>query len=192
MKKDTVPHAPGLQLQVGDVVFIRSASLPFRKVASATESWTNHVGIVIDTRGPEPLIGESRFPFSGETPLSQFLGRSEQGRFEVRRLNTALTPAQQAAITLAARRRSGIFYDAGFNLHSRRQFCSRYVREVLAEATGVQVGEVEKFSTLLRQNPEEPLTFWRVWYFGRIPWQRETVTPASQLRCERLHTVIAA
>jgi len=52
---------------------------------------------------------------------------------------------------------------------------------VLAEATGQALGDVESFSTLLSHNPQINLAFWKVWYFGRIPWQRETVSPASLL-----------
>jgi hypothetical protein len=177
------------RLAVGDVVFIRVSILPFRKVASTTESWTNHVGIVIDMSGKEPAIGESTFPFSKVTPLSQFVARSEGGRLEVSRLNAPLTPQQQGRLLPAAQRRLGIFYDTGFDLHSRRQFCSRYVYEVLREATAVEVGGVETFSTLLARHPQADLAFWRIWYFGNIPWHRETITPASLLRSERLHTV---
>ena len=78
---------------------------------------------------------------------------------------------------------------SGFDLHSRRQFCSRYVREVLAEATGVHVGEVQTFADLLQQQPGASLDFWKVWYFGRIPWQRATVTPASLLQSHALQIV---
>jgi len=177
------------RLAVGDVVFIRVSALPFKKVASATESWTNHVGIVIDVSGSEPLIGESTFPISKATPLSRFVERSEGGRIEVSRLNTPLTAQQQAAVFLSAQKRMGVFYDTGFNLNSKRQFCSRYVREVLGEATDTQVGDVENFSTLLTRNPKVDLVFWRIWYFGNIPWQRETVTPASVLNSTRLHSV---
>lgn len=179
----------GIHLAVGDVVFIRVSALPFKKVASATESWTNHVGVVIDVSGTEPLIGESTFPFSKATPLSRFVARSEGRRVEVSRLNTPLTTQQQAAVLQAAQKRMGIFYDTGFNLHSQREFCSRYVREVLNEATGIQVGEVENFSTLLSHNPKVDLTFWKIWYFGSIPWQRETVTPASLLQSTAMHSV---
>lgn len=177
------------RLAVGDVVFIRVSALPFKKVASATESWTNHVGIVIDVSGSEPLIGESTFPISKATPLSRFVERSEGGRVEVSRLNTPLGPQQQAAVFFSAQKRMGIFYDTGFDLNSKRQFCSRYVREVLGEATGTQVGDVENFSTLLARNPKVDLAFWRIWYFGNIPWQRETVTPASLLKSTYLHSV---
>jgi hypothetical protein len=77
-------------------------------------------------------------------------------------------------------------HSAGFNLASRRQFCSRFVREVIQEATGIAPGNVETFESLLKRNPQHGLSFWRLWFFGRIPWQRETVTPASLLESPHL------
>lgn len=174
---------------VGDVIFIRVGARPFREIASATNSWTNHVGIVLSTDGAEPLVGESRFPLSGSTTFSRFVARSEDRRYAIARLRTALTAEQQHALRLAAQRRAGVLYDTGFNLHSRRQYCSRYVREVLAEATGVQVGEIQSFSELLEQQPGVNLKFWKAWYFGAIPWQRKTVTPASLLRSAEMPLV---
>jgi hypothetical protein len=178
-----------LDMQVGDVVFIRVGAKPFREVAEATNSWTNHVGVVVDTSGPEPVIGESKFPLSRRTPLSEFVARSVGGRVSVARLVSALTPEQRLQVAAAADRRAGILYDTGFNLHSRRQFCSKYVREVLIEATGQSVGEVETFSHLLARRPNANVGFWKAWYLGSIPWHRETVTPASLLRSPALRTL---
>jgi hypothetical protein len=135
------------------------------------------------------VIGESAFPISKATPFSRFVQRSEDGRVEVERLATPLNSAQQAAVLRSAQKRIGIFYDTGFDLDSKRQFCSRYVREVVDEAVGAELGEIEDFSTLLTRNPDVDLTFWRVWYLGRIPWQRRTVTPASLLQSPSLHKV---
>ena len=176
-------------MKVGDVVFIRVGARPFREVADATNSWTNHVGVVVDTSGQEPVIGESKFPVSGRTPLSGFLARSEGGRVSVSQLVIEPTPEQRLQVAASADGRAGILYDTGFNLHSRRQFCSRYVREVLIEATGQSVGEVETFSHLLTSRPDANVGFWKAWYFGSIPWGRETVTPASLLRSSALRTV---
>jgi hypothetical protein len=176
-------------LQVGDIVFTRIGSYPFRKVAEATGTWTNHVGIVLDVSGPEPTIGESRFPLSGTTTLSRFVARSAGGRVAVMRLPEPLTPAQQAAVVAAAAQRRHVFYDTGFDAHSHRQFCSRYVREVLQEGAGIEVGEVQSFQQLLASAPQADVGFWRAWYFGNIPWQRETVTPASVLHTPGLKTV---
>jgi hypothetical protein len=176
-------------LAVGDIVFTRIGAYPFRKVAEATGTWTNHVGIVLDVTGREPLIGESRFPLSGTTTLSRFVARSAGGRVAVMRLATPLTPAQQAAVVVAAAQREHVFYDTGFDNRSQRQFCSRYVREVLQQGAGVEVGQVETFQALLDHAPRADVGFWRAWYFGSIPWQRETVTPASVLRSPGLSTV---
>jgi hypothetical protein len=107
----------------------------------------------------------------------------------VTRLNESLTVHQRRQVQSAALKRLGVLYDTGFDLHSNRQFCSRYVREVLEEATGTQVGEVESLSTLFARHPNANLTFWRAWYLGRIPWQRETVTPASVRQSPNLHAV---
>jgi hypothetical protein len=191
-EKESAGHSGGgfpTPLCVGDLVFIRVSALPFRWVARATGSWTNHVGVVIDVAGKEPVVAESRFPLSRTTSLSRFIGRSEGGQFAVTRLKRPLTEAQQQRVRAAATRRLGIFYDTGFNLHSRRQFCSRYVREVVNEATGTLIGEVETFATLLSLQPQSRLGFWRLWYFGRIPWHRETVSPANLLRSPELTTV---
>lgn len=177
------------QLQVGDLIFIRVPALPFREVAAATASWTNHVGIVVAANGAEPEVAESTFPLSKRGGLTRFLARSEDGRVEVSRLNAPLSPAQQQTLVLAAQQRMGVFYDTGFDLHSRRQFCSRFVHEVVQQATGIEVGRVETFGAMLAQNPDTKLGFWRLWYFGRIPWQRETVTPASVLNSAQLHAV---
>ena len=180
----------GSKLAVGDVVFIRIGGPgPFREVAAATGSWTNHVGVVVDVAGEEPLVAESAVPFSRITPLSRFVARSQGGHVAVRRLAFELTPLQRQSVVTAAHSRLGVLYDTGFDLHSHRQFCSRYVREVLLEATGHSVGEVETFATLLTRQPGAKLGFWRAWYFGRIPWQRETVTPASVLASAELRPV---
>ncbi|MEQ1589064.1 MAG: YebB family permuted papain-like enzyme [Gallionella sp.] len=179
----------GKKLEVGDVVFIRIPFSPFTEVSKTTVSWTNHVGIVVEVSGKEPLIAESRFPLSGQTSWSKFVKRSDKGRVAITRLPTPLNATQQAKLKLAVARRKGMAYDTGFNLHSHKQFCSRYVREVLQEAAHVELGKVENFATLLKNNPQANQKFWRSWFFGSIPWERETVTPASLLRDDKMEKV---
>jgi len=168
------------QLSVGDLVFIRVRAALFLQVAESTGSWTNHVGIVTQD-GDKPQIAESRFPLSGHTTLRQFVRRSAAGRVAVARLRQPISDHQRTLIARAATRRARILYDTGFDLYSRRQYCSRFVREVVAEATGVELGAVQTFAQLLQQRPDSNIGFWTLWYFGRIPWQRRTVTPASLL-----------
>ena len=177
--------ALALRLEVGDVVFIRIPFKPFREVAEATGAWTNHVGIVV-AAGDDPVVAESRFPLSGRTSLSRFVARSGAGRVAIARLKRRLSLEEKHAVTMAAERRVGVLYDTGFDLSSRRQFCSRFVREVLHEATGIQIGEVETFAQLLARKADANFGFWRLWYFGCIPWERETVTPAALLHSPAL------
>jgi hypothetical protein len=179
------------ELAVGDLVFIRVPFKPFREVAAATGSWTNHVGVVVAVDGGVQ-VAESTLPLSRTTSLDRFIARSEGGRVAVRRLRTPLTPEQAARVVQAAAARQGVRYDTGFDLHSGGQFCSRFVHEVLRDATGQAVGEVQTFGQLLQRQPQAGLGFWRLWYFGRIPWQRQTVTPASVLASPLLATVYDA
>ncbi|WP_272545185.1 YebB family permuted papain-like enzyme [Burkholderia cepacia] len=175
--------------EIGDIVFIRVTVRPFLEVANATRSWTNHVGIVVGERDGEPLVAESTFPLSRVTTMSRFLARSDRGACVIARLKQPLDAEQRRRLVDAAMRRTGVVYDTGFDLASRRQFCSRFVREVVRDATQIVLGDVETFDTLLRRNPDHPLGFWRIWYFGRIPWQRRTVTPASLLESDALRVV---
>lgn len=175
--------------EIGDIVFIRVTVRPFLEVANATRSWTNHVGIVIGERDGEPLVAESTFPLSRVTTMSRFLARSDRGACVIARLKQPLDATQRRQLVDAAMRRTGVVYDTGFNLASRRQFCSRFVREVVRDATRIVLGDVETFDMLLRRNPDHPLGFWKIWYFGRIPWRRRTVTPASLMESDELRVV---
>jgi len=75
------------------------------------------------------------------------------GRIAASRRDIRLTGVQAGHIARAANARLCVFYDTGFNLHSLRQFCSRFVREILEEATGIVVGKAETFTSLLDRNP---------------------------------------
>jgi hypothetical protein len=174
-----------MDLKIGDLVFIQIDILPFRLIAKDTETWTNHVGIVIE-EGEDPMIAESTFPFSKVTYLSRFIGRSKDRRFAVKRLPVDLDRDQ---IRNSALERMGILYDTGFNMRSKRQFCSRFVHEVLKEA-GEEIGKIETLRSLLSANPDAHIWFWRLWYFLSIPWSRQTITPASLFKDDRLIDVI--
>jgi hypothetical protein len=177
-------------LCIGDIVFTRIHRVPFRQIAEATGAWTNHVGVVVGFGRNGAVIAESRVPLSCHSRFSRFVRRSEQRRVAVLRLPRPLTEREIARLQRAAGRRLGRIYDTGFNLGSpRRQFCSRFVREVVEEATDENLGEVTTFAELLAKNPEVDLRLWKAWYFGKIPWARATVTPASLYRSPALRVV---
>ncbi len=168
-------------LEVGDIVFIRIANFLYRRVAEATASWTSHVGYIHSRREDgEWLVAESAIPRVCLCPLSKFIARSDQGMLAVRRLKGGLSDAQKQALQQAAESRMGTLYHLGFKYDSPRQFCSKFVHTTYKEAVGVDIGQVETFRELLARNPESPTWFWRLWFWGFIPWNRRTVTPASQ------------
>ena len=189
--KNLLSESERAALQSGDIVFISVRSPVYRQIAATCRSWDSHVGIIFREPDGTLLVAESRVPFCSWTTLDQFLARSVNGRFAIRRLHGGLDAAQVARLRAAAERRMGRWYHLGFDFDAPREFCSKFVYGVYREALDLEIGEVETFRELLARNPEAPLGFWRLWFFGRIPWQRRTVTPTSQLRSPRLRTMLS-
>ncbi len=170
------------QLADGDLLFTRLRNPFGRRIAEASASWTSHVGIAFRDPASGWRVAESRIPLSGYSPLAAFLARSEDCGVMVRRPRSPLRPEQLAALRREAESRFSLWYDTGFKYdRPRRAFCSKFAYDVYREAIGIEIGQRESFRELLMRNPESQLGFWRAWYFGRIPWNRVTVTPASQL-----------
>jgi len=74
------------ELKVGDIVFIAIPNFLYRRVAKTTCSWTSHVGMIHSKQNGQWIIAESSVPFCKMTPIADFLKRSENGIFTVRRL----------------------------------------------------------------------------------------------------------
>jgi hypothetical protein len=179
-----------LPLKSGDILFVSTPAYLYRKVAQATCSPASHVGIAFEDPRRGWVVAESAVPLSRYSPLRRFMRRTDRGWYAVRRLGRELTADEVAALRAACDRRMRLWYHTGFDYDSPRMFCSKFVHEVFREALGVEIGTVETFGELLQRNPQQNLEFWKLWFFGRIPWARRTVTPASQMLSPTLHTVI--
>ena len=177
------------QFEVGDLVFVEVPYKVFQYVSEASLCWSNHVGMIIGHDGQDYIIAESTIPLSRQTRLTAFVQRSRAQRYEIRRLQEGLSDNQKFALISWVFGKLNIPYHTGFKLNSRRQFCSKFVYELYRDAISIELGKIETFSELLQTNPQANLTFWRVWFFGNIPWQRKTVTPASLYYCPKLVTV---
>jgi hypothetical protein len=174
---------------VGDIVFTRIGGPIFTNVANTTMSWTSHVGIIVDYKNGDWVVAESGIPFVRKTPLRRFLGRSVNQEFSIRRLKAEPTEEEKRAMLALADSQLGRVYSLGFDLQSEKTFCSKFVHDVVFQSTHQSVGEVETFDHLLHRNPNAPLAFWRAWFFGSIPWQRTTITPASEMESPLLRIV---
>jgi hypothetical protein len=147
------------------------------------------VGIIVDYQQGDWIVAESGIPFVRKTPLRRFLDRSDGQRFSIRRLRSAPSDEEKRAMLKFADSQMGRLYSLGFDLESPKTFCSKFVHDVVYQSTHQQIGEVETFDHLLHRNPDAPLWFWRTWFFGAIPWQRTTITPASEMNSPGLMVV---
>ncbi|UYZ85098.1 YebB family permuted papain-like enzyme [Entomomonas sp. E2T0] len=176
-------------LEVGDIVFTCVAAYLFQSISKASLCWSNHVGIIIGHDGNDYLVAESCVPISKTTTLTKFVKRSHHKHYAIRRLTTPLSDQQKLAICSQVPQRLNILYHTGFKFDSKLQFCSKFVYEIYRDALQLELGKIETFNDLLKTNPNANLTFWKLWFFGKIPWQRKTVTPASLWFCPKLQTV---
>ena len=165
--------------ETGDIVFTCIRTHLFGQISTASQCWSNHVGIIIGHTGEDYLVAESRVPLSTVTTLSRFIQRSAGNRYAVRRLRGGLSVEQKLAIVEQVPQRLNKFYHTGFKYDSTRQFCSKFVFDIYNKALNISVGDIETFQQLLCANPGAKLTFWKLWFLGAIPWERKTVTPAS-------------
>lgn len=176
-------------LQFGDIIFIRVDNFLYRRVAESSGSWTSHVGMLYEETDDGWIVAESRVPRCGYCPLDKFIARSRNGEYSIRRLTRAITTKEHERMKSAIHARMGLFYHLGFDYESKRQFCSKFVYDVYKETTGLEIGYLETFKKLLSNKPDYPLWFWKLWYFGRIPWDRITISPGSQYTSPLLETV---
>jgi Permuted papain-like amidase enzyme, YaeF/YiiX, C92 family len=176
-------------LKPGDILFTSIPNFLYRRVAQTTGSLTSHVGIAFYDQDTGWLVAESAVPTVRYVTLANFISRSDNGWLVVRRMGNGLSSNQIESLRKECDRLMGKLYHLGFHFLSSRQFCSKFVYETYLTALDVEVGTLESFEALLTSQPETPLWFWRLWFMGRIPWSRITVTPASQLRSDLLQTV---
>ncbi|WP_290703757.1 YiiX/YebB-like N1pC/P60 family cysteine hydrolase [Amphritea sp.] len=179
------------RLAEGDLIFSSIDLLVCRQVARETGSWSSHVGFAIKENN-QWMIVESKVPFVCKTPLRRFLQRTRHGQIVVRRLKQPLSDDQIKNIKQLASNHIGKLYHPGFDFNSDRQFCSKLVYLIYKEAIGVELGTVQTLEQLLNQNPQARIGLWYFWYFGNIPWNRKTLSPASQLQDQQLQTVFSA
>lgn len=184
-----VMHSALPGLKEGDIIFTCAKNVIYRKIAQTFQSWESHVGILFCDSSGGWKVAESTLPITKFTPLDKFLLQSEDGRFVIRRLRAGLSQEETPRLRVAVESRMGKLYDLGFQYDSSRLYCSKFVYDTFLEATGQRIGRIETFREMFEENPGAPVSFWRAWFFGRIPWERRTVTTTSQLHSANLVTV---
>ena len=187
---DLLEHEVKSKISEGDIIFISIDSFLYRQVAKGTGSWTSHVGFIV-RENDQWYVMESAVPTVTRCPLRKFLARTTDNEVSIMRVKGGLSQIQVEKLKKAATPRMGKYYHLGFKFDSKRQFCSKFVYLTFKEALGLEIGKVQTLEALLEENPQASVNFWRCWYFGMIPWQRKTITPASQLVDPQLMTVLS-
>ncbi len=184
-------HRALLLIREGDIIFARMTFPLCYWVSKTTGAgWEPHAGILFRDRKGEWTVAQSDLPFSDRIPLTKFLARSDDGHVLVRRLRGGLSPEQTKKLRAAADSRMGRLYHFGFDYDdSRRTYCSKLVHDCFLEATGSRLGRVVTVRELLNASPNAPMGFWRIWFFGRIPWERRCLTTTSVMQSSQLVTV---
>lgn len=177
-----------VNLRVGDIVFIEATNYVFQRVSVAQGGWMNHAGIVVREKG-ELVVAESTIPWVRTASLCKFNNKSKDQRFEVKRVYRELMMSEEKGLYLLAKDMKRTLYDLGFDFTSNRMYCSKFVRYLVKEIMGVELGTRQKLEELYKDQDDSEITFWTVWYGGKIPWERITVTPKSLYDDSQLEVV---
>ena len=111
-----------------------------------------------------------------ETALTRFLGIEHP---------ILLAPMGSAA---GGRLAAAVTHAGGLGRIGSGDASTKAIKEELAEAGNARVG-IGFILWALERNPAADLRLWKMWYFGRIPWNRTTVTPESLYTSRSLRIV---
>ncbi len=188
---ETVCSEVESHVKEGDLVFVEIGNKLFENVAKTQGHWASHIGVALKDQG-QWVVAESTIPFSKMTPLCQFVKKGYQTHLTLKRYKKELSQNDLDRLHSAAIERMGILYHTGFKLHSNRLFCSKFVDQIFEQAIGINVGKTQTFKELLEKSPHPEVTnFWKWWFYGFIPWSRETLTPASQVQDNQFDEVFS-
>lgn len=176
------------RLEEGDILFTSIPHFLYKAIERGTHSPTSHVGIAIKRNG-NWMVAESKVPYSRLSTLENFISRSNNYWVSVKRLKAPLSQAQKQSLRDFCKKHLGKRYDFGFNYHSKRMFCSKYVYDAYLQVCDIKVGELERVETLMEHCPSEDIAFWRLWFCGLIPKRNYTITPHSQYIDKQLQEV---
>ena len=188
-KANALCEKVGKSLKPADILFLDIDQYLFRKVAEASQSWTSHVGVAI-REDNQWMIYESVDPVSKKTPLCDFLSRTRKDHVAIRRMKEEPSAEQLKELTAFLKDNMGKKYHFGFDYNSEKLFCSKLVYKAYKKVFNLELGSLKTFKQMLAENPNGKTWFWRLWFFGSIPWERVTVTPHDQLIDEDLTTVL--
>ena len=131
----------------GDIIFQTSKSGQSKAIQLATNSKYSHMGIIYENSG-EFFVYEAVQPVK-LTPLMEWINRGENGHFVIKRLKNAdevLTNSTLIKMKEIGEQFKGKPYDIYFEWSDNKIYCSELVWKIYKQATGIEIGELEKLS----------------------------------------------
>ncbi len=184
----SVSEAKG-KLHDGDIIFQTSLSGQSKAIQLATRSEYSHCGIVYKISG-NYFVYEAVGPVK-LTPLSDWTSRGLDGHFVIKRLkkeNQVLTISTLNKMKESGKIFSGRPYDIYFDWSDKELYCSELIWKVYKEATGLNVGKLEKLrdfdltSEAVKRKLKER-------YGNKIPLDETVISPVSIFNSDLLETV---
>ncbi len=147
----TAASAEAWEPQVGDLVFHTSTSRQSEAVRAATRSQWSHVGMVVKD-GKSWAVIEAVQPVR-VVPLTDFLDRGVDRKYEARRTKTPLSEQQAAALSQAARSFEGRDYDLYFGWDDELIYCSELIWKAYSNGLGIDLSTPRALSDFDLNSP---------------------------------------
>ena len=177
------------EIQNGDIIFQTSQSSQSKAIQLATNSKYSHMGIIYENEG-NYFVYEAIQPVK-LTPLTDWIKRGENQHYVIKRLKNSeniLTPETLRKMRTIGERFSGKNYDIYFEWSDDKIYCSELVWKIYQEATGIEIGELEKLSSfnltnrVVQQKMSER-------YGENIPMNEKVISPAAIFSSQHLTTI---
>lgn len=177
------------EIKDGDLIFQTSKSAQSKAIQLATNSKYSHMGIIYKVNG-QFFVYEAVQPVK-MTLLKSWINRGENKHYVIKRLKDAdkiLTPTVLKKMKQIGTRFKGKDYDLLFEWSDDKMYCSELVWKIYKEATGIEIGELEKLADfdlsnkLVQQKVKER-------YGDNMALDEIVITPVAMFNSSKLITV---
>ncbi|MGC6415261.1 MAG: YiiX family permuted papain-like enzyme [Bacteroidia bacterium] len=178
------------KIQNGDIIFQTSTSNQSKAIQLATNSKYSHMGIIYENDG-DFFVYEAIQPVK-LTPLKEWVNRGYKRQYVIKRLKNSkevLTRSNLSRMKKVGERFKGKSYDIYFEWSDDKVYCSELVWKIYYEATGIELGKLEKLSDFDLSN-EEVKSIMKQRYGNNVPMEEKVISPAAMFTSEKLKTVI--
>ncbi len=190
-KKIVLKSNQGLNLQDGDIIFQSSQSGQSLAVQLATKSKYSHVGIIYVMENGI-YVYEAVQPVK-ITPFNEWIKHGDGNHYVVKRLKNAdkvLTPAIIQKMKTAGEKHNNKDYDLYFGWSDDRIYCSELVWKMYKEATGIELGKLQKLKEFDLTHPVVQQKL-KERYGDHIPYEEKVISPAAIFESEELVLVVS-